>query len=96
MTPNIMNRAVRWECGCVGFSFGWHNGVYEHVVLEICDGDNTDLSFESRPDLSTKTKQPLDEIEQDRLHRALQATFLNASLLRVLRNTLATALEPTS
>lgn len=92
---NIMNRAVRWECGCVGFSFGWHNGVYEHVLLEACDSEDRgqELLFVSRPSLSDKKYTPLDQFEQDQLKERIRAVFRSASLMRSLRSTLAEALD---
>ena len=93
---NIMNRAVRWECGCVGFSFGWHNGVYEHVVLEACDDDDRELIFVSRGDVAEKSRVTLSEVERERLHGKLMCVFRDASLLRALRGTLAEALDRSS
>ncbi len=89
-----MDRAVRWECGCVGFSFGWHNGVYEHVVLEACEDRGTDdLIFSSRPLLSEKSRVPLDPIERECLYNKLRCVFRDAALLRSLRTTLAETLD---
>lgn len=92
---NIMNRAVRWECGCVGFSFGWHNGVYEHVLLEACDSDSRgeELLFTSRPLLAEKRRVPLSISEQEDLYRRISDVFRSASLMRSLRSTLAGALD---
>lgn len=95
MIANIMRRAVRWECGCVGLSFGWHNGVYEHVLLEACDtdGDEDELLFVSRLSLAEKRREPLDQIEIERLSSKLSCVFRDASLLRTLRGAIAEALD---
>ena len=65
----------RFECGCKGYRFVKGTGMVKCWVIEPCDGDGSwddSPRIWERPDLATKTFEPLGIEEVERMMERLR------------------------
>ena len=73
---------VKWDCGCVGINVGIVGPHAQGIVIRPCDEDRdaprNALTWFAR-DMTGKTVEPLSDVAEANLHRALGLRLAKAN-----------------